>query len=738
MDSQSMSDSPKLGEAEFAQYVERGAGELVEIKSKDTPKSTPSSPSSAASASSPTSTSPQSPRSPKKDDTPGAIDASAPRTPPRTTPTSPVSKITSPTAATSLSAFPPKPRAALFTTMPPTAKVAQPKQSNNSAEETAAAVEATTATTTVGMPATFTAPILKPVAVAIRPMTASTKRLSFSSLSSTRRPIKYGKGKYAGVELVPQPSDDSEDPLNWSVPKKEANYWTLLLLVSLISVMKTAFISGNSQLATGYAVSYTAATALTGVPLMASALVGFVSLVASRIYGKRSVYLVSVLFLLVGTVWNTSVAHSFAQCMAARVFQGIGWGAFDVLVLSSIDDTYFEHERYVRHALYDVVVVASTWGGPLIGGVVSSHGQGFELQFVILTSFLAVGVLALVLAAPETSYDRSFYSINTPATAWSTKDLPLRPRAHTWSPEGARNYLWSKNLRPVAYKANVSRATLASLLWQAPRAMAAPTTVLLALVSLLPFCALWGMASSLSLLFSPLPFDLSSESVGILLLAPFLLATAVVAAAAYFWPAWRRRSAAAAASTSTSCSVSALAAGTLLSFIGLLVFGLYVSSCATLSASAAAAQHGSSFAIAATGTTTLKFPAVSFVLGLLAAGAYVLDATVRPMVRRSTQFTSSNLTIAQRNTNDMCAAVSLWRTLVVGAFVMALPNAVWLSDLLKATSIGIVVAQVVVAVAIAFVWWRCDETVRRLDGQIMRCVDLGILKRTGSFFDVDD
>ena len=57
-----------------------------------------------------------------------------------------------------------------------------------------------------------------------RPETASTlgkksghSRLhtqsSWTSLASTTRTIKYGRGKYSGVELVPQPSDDPEDPL---------------------------------------------------------------------------------------------------------------------------------------------------------------------------------------------------------------------------------------------------------------------------------------------------------------------------------------------------------------------------------------------------------------------------------------------------------------------------------------------------------------------------------------------
>ena len=191
MDAQSVSDSPKLGEAEFAQYVERGAGEVVEIKPKDSAKSTPASP---------TSTSPKSPQTPQ---------TSAPTTPPRTRPTSPASKTTSPITATALSAFPSKPRAALLTTMPPTAKTAE-KLSADSVQDTAAT---TTKTTTAGVPTTFTTPILKPVAVAVRPVTASTKRLSFASLSSTRRPIKYGKGKHSRVELVPQPSDDGDDPL---------------------------------------------------------------------------------------------------------------------------------------------------------------------------------------------------------------------------------------------------------------------------------------------------------------------------------------------------------------------------------------------------------------------------------------------------------------------------------------------------------------------------------------------
>lgn len=123
--------------------------------------------------------------------------------------------------------------------------------------------------------------------------------------------------------------------------RKELNFFSLLLMVAMTSVMKTIFLTVNAQLAEGYEVSYTAAAALTGVPLMISAFAGFICLIASRVCGKRPLYLTSLLLVFIGTVWNTSVQTSYAQCMAARVFQGLGWGAFDALVLGSIQDTYF-------------------------------------------------------------------------------------------------------------------------------------------------------------------------------------------------------------------------------------------------------------------------------------------------------------------------------------------------------------------------------------------------------------
>lgn len=112
-------------------------------------------------------------------------------------------------------------------------------------------------------------------------------------------------------------------------------------MVALVGAMKTAFITTNAAVAESYNVSYTAAVGLTAAPLMISALSGTLSLIAARIWGKRPVYLTAAAVILVGVGLNTNVLGSFAQHMVARALQGLGWGAFDTLVLSSIQDTYF-------------------------------------------------------------------------------------------------------------------------------------------------------------------------------------------------------------------------------------------------------------------------------------------------------------------------------------------------------------------------------------------------------------
>ncbi|KAM0810333.1 putative Major facilitator superfamily (MFS) profile domain-containing protein [Seiridium cardinale] len=552
-----------------------------------------------------------------------------------------------------------------------------------------------------------------------RPTTASTKstkRLTFSRFN-TPRPTKYATGKDGEIELVPQPSDDSEDPLNWPLWRRNLSFFALLHMVALVGVMKTMFFTVNSDIALTNGVSYTATVALTAVPLMISALTGMMSVVVAKIHGKRPVYLTSTVMMFVGAMWGMYVMNSFSQNMASRVFQGIGWGAFDTLVLGSLQDTFFEHELHIRVIALNAVSVASTWGAPLLGGITSSGPRGFCLQYEILSIFLALGTWLVAFGVPESTFDRTTISM------YNRDSLQSRPRLNwqwiRFSKEAARDYI--TRMKPWTYKASILDG---SLLLQAPRAMIAPTTLLLFTVSLLPHVALWGFASSLSLLFSVVPFMLPSGIMGALFTGPFLFA--LVVAVALSLPLYTAR-------FTSSMHSTTLAVGAVTASIGAFTFGLYIENSMTSSQNDTN-ELGTSWQLDSTGSK-LSFPVVSFLLGLLAAGSLALDATIRPMIQRSTAFTSVNMSVGMRNTVDMHAGLSCLRNLVAGAFVLGIPNAVWAWEGLSSAALGIGITQFFVAGAVGCVWWQWEENVRRLDGKVMELSDLSTLALEKSFFD---
>ncbi|KAI0097388.1 hypothetical protein GGR51DRAFT_470815 [Nemania sp. FL0031] len=549
-----------------------------------------------------------------------------------------------------------------------------------------------------------------------RPATASTRRMSFVSIDPKRN-LKYGVGKYASVELSPQPSEDPNDPLNWPLWKKNLNFLALLSVVAVVGAMKTALVTVHSVIAGQEGVRYTSAVALTAVPLIVSALSGMTSTIIARIWGKRPVYLVSIALMFIGSAWNINTGRSSAQNMAARIFQGLGWGAFDTLVLGSILDTFFEHERQTKILLYHTVSVGTTWGSPVIGGAVSMGARGFETQFEIFTAFLVILMPLIVFGAPETTYTRSSFDANDmfPMLTRSQARLPTI----TFTKDAVLQYLRKVEFSPYRVMI-VDRA----LLMQAPRAAVAPSIILLFVVTLLPHVFLWSLTSSLSMLFAPSPFRLEESSLGLIFFAPFLLGTAAIVGLPMFLHQKR---------FSRTIHLVTLAVGAAFASIGMLSFGLYiVGSAQRLGQDGIVVIWGMAFK-----NNSISFPVISFLLGLLALGSAILDSTIQPVVQQSTAFTSANMNIALRNIADMKAGLACLRNLVAGAFILGIPNVVSSGDGLRGSAIATGVVQIFITAIVAAVYFDLGESVRRLDGVVMGLVDLSSLKQRGSFFDSD-
>lgn len=272
-------------------------------------------------------------------------------------------------------------------------------------------------------------------------------------------------------------------------------------------------------------------------------------------------------------------------------------------------------------------------------------------------------------------------------------------------------------MKPWSYSGERSIST-----WlQVPRALGAPTATLVFIITALPHCALWGLVASLSLLLSPSPIGLRSSIIGTLMTGPWLLAVLLVAGICFYRSAHHKF---------TRCvSNLTVLGGALLAVIGLTSFGLNVTSFMNSS--------WSDTLLVPEAARDLNLPLLSLQLGLLAAGAYTLEATARPLLARSASFTASSMAAAQRSIGDMHSWVVILRNIVAGAFVFAVPHIISQTGGLKALMICLGTAQVVITAAVLLLWRFCEKEVWRIDGKAMGLVNLRMPHPDESFFDTD-
>ena len=111
---------------------------------------------------------------------------------------------------------------------------------------------------------------------------------------------------------------------------------------------------------------------VSGYNLLAAGCIGpFVS-AFSRKYGKRPVFLVSTILDIIGTAIGESKI-SYNYLLAARIVQGFSTSAFESLIVATVGDLYFVHQRGVRISFINFVLNSASSLASIICGVVFAH-----------------------------------------------------------------------------------------------------------------------------------------------------------------------------------------------------------------------------------------------------------------------------------------------------------------------------------------------------------------------------
>ena len=147
--------------------------------------------------------------------------------------------------------------------------------------------------------------------------------------------LKHGRGRYSHIVLVPQPSNDPNDPLNWPQWKKEM----IIILVSGAALMATVvyctILPATLILAQVFNQSLTEVSNSTGSHVMAIGCMTFFTSAAAKKWGKRPVFLASVTTMVLACVWGAA-SQSWGSYYTARVFQGLGVAPVETLVTAMV------------------------------------------------------------------------------------------------------------------------------------------------------------------------------------------------------------------------------------------------------------------------------------------------------------------------------------------------------------------------------------------------------------------
>lgn len=230
--------------------------------------------------------------------------------------------------------------------------------------------------------------------------------------------LKHGTGKSSHIILVPQPSDDPNDPLNWPTWKKSMTFGVLIYGTVLCGALGASFaffrlpfpvltrstctgplVSGAQvEMAEIFGVSLSAISRALGTTLVTTLAISTASRLSSsptlspliRAHsqiiwaalatklGKRPVYITATVLMMVGCI-IAGECDRYSVLLGSRIIQGAGQAPLEFLVGSSIADLYPTHQRGIPVALWTIALLNGALSIPCVRACVrSAVRQRFE------------------------------------------------------------------------------------------------------------------------------------------------------------------------------------------------------------------------------------------------------------------------------------------------------------------------------------------------------------------------
>lgn len=212
------------------------------------------------------------------------------------------------------------------------------------------------------------------------------------------------------VVLIPKPSEDPDDPLNWSRLRKLVNISLVFLYTFATGVGGTSTYSILVPISEDTGITLAQLVNGTGYLFLLAGWGNIIWQPFALTFGRRPTYLLSILGCLAMSEWAAHIG-SYGQWAACRCLFGLMVAPVEVLPELCVAELFFAHERGTFVGLYMLVLAVSNYLAPLIAGFINNtYGWQWVQHWAAL--LLALNFVLSFFFYEDTMYQRSMAEVD--------------------------------------------------------------------------------------------------------------------------------------------------------------------------------------------------------------------------------------------------------------------------------------------------------------------------------------